>query len=124
MKQLILAASFLVAATGLAQQSPAGLTLRELTDEALAASPAVAGVTARRDMAEARLREARSMWLPRVDASAALTESDNPVFVFGSLLEQGRFGQQPVNYLGRAEFLRNKRASGRPQDLADIDAIE
>jgi hypothetical protein len=30
----------------------------------------------------------------------------------------------PVAYLGCAEFLRNKRAAGRPQDLADIDAIE
>lgn len=35
----------------------------------------------------------------------------------------GRFGRQPVFYLGRDEFLRNKRASGRAQDLADIDAI-
>lgn len=37
---------------------------------------------------------------------------------------RGRFGRQPVNYLGRAEFLRNKRTSGRFQDLADIDALE
>ena len=36
----------------------------------------------------------------------------------------GRFGHQQVSYLGRAEFLRNKRAAGRPQDLADIDALE
>jgi hypothetical protein len=36
----------------------------------------------------------------------------------------GLFGAEPVAYLGRAEFLRNKRAAGRPQDLADIDAIE
>jgi hypothetical protein len=35
----------------------------------------------------------------------------------------GRFGAQPVFYLGRAEFLCNKRTSGRPQDLADIDAL-
>jgi hypothetical protein len=35
----------------------------------------------------------------------------------------GKFGGQPVSYLGRTEFLRNKRAAGRPQDLADIDAI-
>lgn len=28
----------------------------------------------------------------------------------------GRYGQQPVQYLGRAELIRNKRASGRPQD--------
>ena len=37
---------------------------------------------------------------------------------------EGRFGRQMVSFIGRAEFLRNKRASGRPQDLADIDAIE
>jgi hypothetical protein len=36
----------------------------------------------------------------------------------------GRFGAEPVFYLGREEFLRNKRAAGRPQDLADIDALE
>jgi hypothetical protein len=36
----------------------------------------------------------------------------------------GRFGAQPVSYLGREEFLKNKRAAGRAQDLADIEAIE
>jgi hypothetical protein len=37
---------------------------------------------------------------------------------------EGHFGREVANYLGRAEFLKNKRAAGRPQDLADIDAIE
>jgi hypothetical protein len=36
----------------------------------------------------------------------------------------GRFGEQPVFYIGRAELIRNKQASGRPQDLADIDSLE
>jgi hypothetical protein len=36
----------------------------------------------------------------------------------------GHFGQVPVYYLGRTEFLVNKRAAGRLQDLADIDALE
>lgn len=36
----------------------------------------------------------------------------------------GLFGAQRAHYLGRAEFLRNKRAAGRLQDLADIEAIE
>jgi hypothetical protein len=35
----------------------------------------------------------------------------------------GTFGRVPVAFLGRAQFLKNKRAAGRPQDLADIDAI-
>ncbi len=36
----------------------------------------------------------------------------------------GRFGSIEVPFLGREAFLRNKRASGRAQDLADIEAIE
>ena len=36
----------------------------------------------------------------------------------------GHFGSEPVPYLGRQELLRNKRAAGRPQDLADIDALQ
>ena len=35
----------------------------------------------------------------------------------------GHFGDEPVFYLGRDEFIRNKQAVGRPQDLADIDAL-
>ena len=35
----------------------------------------------------------------------------------------GLFGKEPVMYLGRSEFLKNKQVAGRPQDLADIDAL-
>jgi len=35
----------------------------------------------------------------------------------------GRCGSQDVPFLGRESFVRNKRAAGRPKDLADIDAI-
>lgn len=35
----------------------------------------------------------------------------------------GRYGGQPVHYIGRVDLIRNKRASGRPQDLADLDAL-
>ncbi len=34
-----------------------------------------------------------------------------------------RFGSNPVGILGRSEFLKNKRASGRLKDLADIEAL-
>lgn len=37
--------------------------------------------------------------------------------------ETGRFGEVPVHYIGRDTFIRNKQASGRPQDLADIAAL-
>ena len=35
----------------------------------------------------------------------------------------GRSGRHDVPFLGREAFLRNKRAAGRPKDLADIDAL-
>ena len=35
----------------------------------------------------------------------------------------GRYGSQPAFYLGKAELIRNKRAVGRLQDLADIDSL-
>ena len=35
----------------------------------------------------------------------------------------GRFGSVPVMYLGKDEFIRNKRALGRTKDLADVEAL-
>jgi hypothetical protein len=35
----------------------------------------------------------------------------------------GPLGSGTVAYIGRDAFLRNKRAAGRPKDLADIDAL-
>ena len=37
--------------------------------------------------------------------------------------ESGAFGARTVAFIGRETFLRNKRAAGRPKDLADIDAL-
>jgi hypothetical protein len=35
-----------------------------------------------------------------------------------------RFGDVEVDFIGLASFLRNKRALGRPKDLADIEGME
>jgi hypothetical protein len=35
----------------------------------------------------------------------------------------GRYGDTPVSFLGRAEYVKNKRASGRKKDLADLEAL-
>ena len=37
---------------------------------------------------------------------------------------EGKFGSQDVYYLGKADLIRNKRASGRKQDLADLEWLE
>lgn len=34
-----------------------------------------------------------------------------------------RYGDQPVQVISRADLLRNKRAAGRAQDLADVEAL-
>jgi hypothetical protein len=34
------------------------------------------------------------------------------------------FGQIEVDFIGRASFIRNKRATGRPKDLGDIEGME
>jgi len=35
----------------------------------------------------------------------------------------GTYGDIPVKYLGKNEFIKNKKASGRLKDLADIEEI-
>jgi hypothetical protein len=37
---------------------------------------------------------------------------------------RAQLGRHSVALLGRRTFLQNKRAAGRPKDLADIDALE
>ncbi len=34
------------------------------------------------------------------------------------------FGDIEVDFIGRTSFIRNKRATARPKDLADIDGLE
>jgi hypothetical protein len=34
------------------------------------------------------------------------------------------FGDLEVDFIGRASFIRNKRATGRPKDLGDIEGME
>ena len=37
--------------------------------------------------------------------------------------ESGTYGDIPVNFLGRREYIANKRATGRKKDLADLEAL-
>jgi hypothetical protein len=37
--------------------------------------------------------------------------------------QRGRFGDLDVDFIGRAAFIKNKKATGRPRDLGDIDGL-
>ena len=104
-------AAIAVLLAGTATISAEPLTLNQAVAESLQKNPMMISAAASVDMAEARAAQARSGWLPRIDATASSTQSDNPVFVFGSLLEQGRFGQQHFDpaFLNDPSSLRNDR---------------
>ncbi|MBK6315636.1 MAG: TolC family protein [Blastocatellia bacterium] len=110
-----LAAAF--SATGARAQEPnpvaQALTLSEAVNVALQGNPAIQRVGAGRDGAEARLREARAGRWPIVSASERLTNGNNPVYVFGTLLEQGRFGVDDfaLDALNAPEPVTNFRSS-------------
>jgi len=35
----------------------------------------------------------------------------------------GRYGDTPVSYIGREQFIANRRATGRTRDVADLEAL-
>jgi outer membrane protein len=75
-----------------ADANPRRLSIEEAITIALAEQPSMTIASANERIAGIRLQEARSAWLPVLEATEAYTRGNNPVFVFGSLLEQGRFG--------------------------------
>src|SRR6185295_15770931 len=86
-----------------------GISLREAVRLSMARSKVIEASVAASDAASARATEARSGLLPKVNYSESWTRSDNPVFVFSSLLTQRRFSQSNFNVasLNRPGFLNN-----------------
>src|SRR5437870_4397096 len=62
-----------------------------------------------RNAAESRISAARGGNLPKVNYSESWARSDNPVFVFSSLLTQHQFGERNflIGPLNRPDFLNN-----------------
>lgn len=52
------------------------------------------------------------MVLRHIDYNAATTDA-----------VEGAFRDVPVRFLGRGALITNKKASGRPKDLADVDLL-
>lgn len=85
------------------------LSLREAVRLALKENKAIAAANAGTRAAAARIEEAGAGRLPKVNYSESYTRSDNPVFVFSSLLTQHQFGVENFNIgpLNRPDSLNN-----------------
>jgi len=99
-----------------AQESGAsspGLTLEQAARIALSNNPIIDAVQSGQSLAASQLAEARAARLPSVQFSESFAHSNNPVFVFGSLLEQGRFGPQnfAIDALNQPGSISNFRSS-------------
>jgi outer membrane protein len=94
-------------------ENPEALTLSAAVDKALQNNPLIRITLSGREIADAQLREARAGWFPLLQFSETFTRGNNPVFVFGSLLEQGRFGSQnfEISTLNNPEPLSNFRTA-------------
>lgn len=91
---------------GLAQEP---LTLQQAVDLALQKHPSIEAAGQQVKAAEARIGQARSGYLPKVNYQETAARSNNPVFVFSSLLTQHQFTEQNFNIatLNRPGFLDN-----------------
>ena len=85
------------------------ISLKDAVRLALDKNKSIEASSAANNAAETRISGARSGLLPKVNYSESWTRSDNPVFVFGSLLTQGQFGTQnfQIGPLNRPNFLNN-----------------
>ena len=94
-------------------EEQAALTLSSAVDKALKDNPLIRITLSGREIAEAQLKEARAGWLPLLQFNETFTRGNNPVFVFGSLLEQARFGSEDfrISALNNPDPLSNFRTA-------------
>jgi outer membrane protein len=94
-------------------QETEALTLTSAVDQALKNNPLIRITLSGREIADAQLREARAGWFPLLQFGETFTRGNNPVFVFGSLLEQSRFGPQnfQISSLNNPDPLSNFRTA-------------
>lgn len=85
------------------------MSLKDAVRLAVDRNPSVRASAAAQQASSSRIAEARGGSLPKVNYSESWTRSDNPVFVFSSLLTQHQFGEQNflVGPLNRPDFLNN-----------------
>ena len=110
-----LTATILVTARALwAGESPAPeLGLSEAVKTALEKHPALRAAGHQAVAAMSGVEQARAGFFPRLDFSEGFLRSDNPVYAFGSLLNQGRFasGDFAVDKLNHPDPITNWRTN-------------
>ncbi|HYL80418.1 MAG TPA: TolC family protein, partial [Candidatus Acidoferrum sp.] len=89
------------------------LTLAEAVKLAVEKHPALRAASHQAAAAATGIDQARAGFLPRVDFSEGITRSNNPVYAFGSLLNQGRFTQADfaVDRLNHPDPISNWRTN-------------
>ncbi|HYL37741.1 MAG TPA: TolC family protein [Bryobacteraceae bacterium] len=85
------------------------LSLADAVQAGLQHHPALEVSAANQEAAQSRVREAQAGRLPKLSYSEAFQRSDNPVFVFGSLLDQRQFTEDNFNLgqLNNPNFINN-----------------
>jgi outer membrane protein TolC len=89
------------------------LSLAEAVKTALEKHPALRAAEYQAAAAASGVDQARAGFFPRVDLSEGFSRSDNPVYAFGSLLNQGRFtsGDFAVDKLNHPDPITNWRTN-------------
>lgn len=89
------------------------LHLSDAVKTALERHPALRAAAHQAEAAAAGVAQARAGFFPQVDFSEGFARSDNPVYAFGSLLNQGRFtsGDFAVEKLNHPDAITNWRTN-------------
>lgn len=87
----------------------APLALHDAVTTALSRHPSLEAASAHVKAAEARIEQARGGWLPKVNYQESWQRSNNPVFVFSSLLTQHQFTESNFSLgpLNRPDAINN-----------------
>lgn len=96
-----------------AQEGGRGITLSRAIEIALGKSPLLQAARHQVEAAVAGVDRARAGFFPKLDLSESFTRTDNPVFAFGSKLNQGRFTEADfqVGRLNNPEAITNFRTT-------------
>jgi outer membrane protein TolC len=115
-------AILILAVTTATAQITNELSLSQAVEAAIKNQPLMQAAQLGIDLADARISEARKGHLPSLQIAQRVSRSNNPVFVFGSLLEQGRFGPQnfALTSLNNPDPLMNVRTAV----LANLPAFD